>query len=133
VQRFAGHLADALRDGPSVQRLKRDGLQDQEVERALHEIRRFAHVLVSVTDNRSDEGTVASTGFLALNGGRLAKRNFVECADVRVIHSGYRAGLAFDTWLWAGQSYDWTWITRISGSNGCGGPDDGVVALSGLS
>jgi hypothetical protein len=62
VQRLAGHLADALGDGPSVQRLKRDGLQDQEVNGALHEIGRFAHSLLSVTDNRAAEGLIASSG-----------------------------------------------------------------------
>jgi hypothetical protein len=62
-----------------VQRLERDGLQDQEVKGAVHEICRFARGVPSVTDNTAPEGTVASVGFMALNGGRLAKRNFAEC------------------------------------------------------
>jgi hypothetical protein len=44
------HLTDALGDRPPVHRLERDNLENQEIERALHEIGRFAHVYPSVTD-----------------------------------------------------------------------------------
>ena len=43
LQDVARHLPDALRDRPAVHRLERDDLQDQQVQRALHEIGRFAH------------------------------------------------------------------------------------------
>jgi hypothetical protein len=41
LESFSGHLSDALRDRPAVHGLKRDCLQNQQVERALYKICRF--------------------------------------------------------------------------------------------
>ena len=43
LQDFAADLLNALGDGPAVRRLERDGLEDQQVERALNEVRWSAH------------------------------------------------------------------------------------------
>src|SRR5271165_1241833 len=43
LENVAGHLPDALRNRPSVHRLKRDCFQNQQVECALHEIGWLAH------------------------------------------------------------------------------------------
>ena len=43
LQDVIRHLGNALRDSPAMRRLKRNDLQNQEVERALHEIGWFAH------------------------------------------------------------------------------------------
>src|SRR5262249_29036490 len=43
LQDFAGNLADALSDGPSMHGLEGECFQNQQVERALHEIFGFAH------------------------------------------------------------------------------------------
>ena len=43
LQHVAGHLLQALGDRPAVQRPERDDFEKQQVERALHEIRRSAH------------------------------------------------------------------------------------------
>ena len=50
LQHFAGHLADALGDGPPVHGFEGDHFQDEEVQRALYEIGRLAQRLPSVTD-----------------------------------------------------------------------------------
>lgn len=42
LENVAGDLADALCDGPAVHRLQGDDFEDQQVEGALDEIRRFA-------------------------------------------------------------------------------------------
>src|SRR5215471_14604705 len=42
-QGVAGQDLNALRDSPPVQRLARDGLEDQEIERALEQVGRFRH------------------------------------------------------------------------------------------
>ncbi len=42
LQNIAGHLPDALGDGPAVHGFKRDDLQYEEVQRALEEIGWFA-------------------------------------------------------------------------------------------
>jgi hypothetical protein len=44
LEDFAGDLLDAKRDAPSVHRLEGDGFQDQEIQRALEQVSRFAHV-----------------------------------------------------------------------------------------
>src|SRR5262249_9319965 len=43
LQYFAGHLLQPLADGPAVKRLQGQNLQNQQVQRALHQIGRFAH------------------------------------------------------------------------------------------
>jgi pimeloyl-ACP methyl ester carboxylesterase len=50
LQDLAGDLLQALADGPAVERLEGENLQDQEVEGALHEIRGAAHLLISVSE-----------------------------------------------------------------------------------
>src|SRR6185312_17162778 len=53
---IAGHLADALGDGPSVHRLDADDLEDEEIESPLDKVCGFAHgavsLLLSVTERR---------------------------------------------------------------------------------
>src|SRR5215212_1344726 len=44
LQHLARDLLDPLRDRPAMRRLEREGLQDQEIEGALHEIGRSAHM-----------------------------------------------------------------------------------------
>src|SRR5690348_16453828 len=44
LQHLARHLTDALRDAPPVPRLGRNGLENQEIQRSLHQITRFAHL-----------------------------------------------------------------------------------------
>ena len=39
LQNFAGHLVDALRDGPTMHGLERDDFQDEQIQGALDEIR----------------------------------------------------------------------------------------------
>src|SRR5262249_17861520 len=46
LQQVAGDLFQALPDRPAVERLKRQDLQDQEVQGSLDQICRFAHVIL---------------------------------------------------------------------------------------
>jgi hypothetical protein len=41
------HLTDALRDAPAVHRLQGEGFENQQVQRALDQISRFAHLFSS--------------------------------------------------------------------------------------
>src|SRR5215469_18433348 len=43
LQHLPGHLPDPLRNGPAVDRLERNRLQDQKVHCSLHQVRRFTH------------------------------------------------------------------------------------------
>ena len=43
-QHVAGHLTKALPDAPAIQRLERDDFEQQEIEGALDEVGRFAHI-----------------------------------------------------------------------------------------
>ena len=43
LENFAADLLNAFGDGPAVCGLERDGLEDQQVERALNEVRWSAH------------------------------------------------------------------------------------------
>src|SRR5262249_9811461 len=45
LEDIARHLQEPLADRPSMQRLEREDLQQQEVERALNQVGRFAHGL----------------------------------------------------------------------------------------
>src|SRR5690348_11996149 len=49
-QHLVGDLMNALRDRPSVERLEGHALEDEEVERSLHEIGGSAHRFPSVID-----------------------------------------------------------------------------------
>src|SRR5262245_37341289 len=49
-------LLDPLGDGPSVQRLQRNGLEYQEIHGALHEVDRLAHS-VTPYDSRQEDGS----------------------------------------------------------------------------
>jgi hypothetical protein len=51
AQDVLGELPDAARDGPAVQRLQGQRLQDQEVERSLHQIDGFQRALPMMIDN----------------------------------------------------------------------------------
>jgi hypothetical protein len=44
LQYVARDLLQSLRDRPRVERLERNDLQQQQVERALHQVGRLAHV-----------------------------------------------------------------------------------------
>src|SRR4029079_8709049 len=45
VDRFAGDLVDAEQDAVAMERLQRDGLQDQQVERARQQLGGLAHAV----------------------------------------------------------------------------------------
>ena len=47
LKNFAGHLPDALRNRPTVHRLKRDYFQNQQIERTLHQVGRLAQNISS--------------------------------------------------------------------------------------
>src|SRR5262245_51710878 len=47
-QLFVRQLLNAFRDGPAVQRLARQRFQDEEIERALEQIRGFRHGLTRI-------------------------------------------------------------------------------------
>jgi hypothetical protein len=65
LQHLSGNLSQSHTDGESVKRLKGKDFQQQQVQRSLKQIRRFAHRLFSVTyyiGNRAEEldGIVSS-------------------------------------------------------------------------
>jgi hypothetical protein len=51
LQHFARDLLNAFRNGPTMLEFKRDGLQDQKVERSLDKIVRFRHTMVVYNRN----------------------------------------------------------------------------------
>jgi hypothetical protein len=51
LQHFARDLLNAFRNGPTMLGFKRDGLQDQKVERPLDKIVRFRHTMVIYNRN----------------------------------------------------------------------------------
>jgi hypothetical protein len=44
LEDIARDLLDSKRDAPAMHRLERECLQDQQIERALQPLRRFAHI-----------------------------------------------------------------------------------------
>src|SRR6266536_5064771 len=78
LQRFGGHLFQALADGPAVHRLEGEHLQQQEVEGALDEIGRLAHgsvlsvTVISVTEYTTrmhgSVGFAGTVSFLPVTG-----------------------------------------------------------------
>jgi hypothetical protein len=53
LENLAGHLTNALGDGPTMHGFEGDGFEDEQVEGALHEAGWFTQEqLLSVTDNR---------------------------------------------------------------------------------
>src|SRR5580658_2631959 len=50
LQNIAGNLLEPKADSEAVERLQREDLQKQQVQGALNQVRRFAHVLPSVTE-----------------------------------------------------------------------------------
>jgi hypothetical protein len=47
LEHIAGHLANALGDGPSVHGFERDYFQDKHVQGALHQVCRLAQAISS--------------------------------------------------------------------------------------
>src|ERR1700730_16971933 len=47
LEDVTGHLLEALADRPAVKRLEREDFQNQEVQGALHQVRRLAHRMSS--------------------------------------------------------------------------------------
>jgi hypothetical protein len=55
LQNLLGDLPDALRDAPAVHGLERKSSQDQQVQRALNQVRRLGHLwaLLSINDGET--------------------------------------------------------------------------------
>src|SRR5258708_9261610 len=65
LQHVAGYLLQPLTDGEAVQRLKGQDFQQQHVQRALHQIRRFAHYVSSVTETSTSSLRTQVESFLS--------------------------------------------------------------------